>query len=64
MQLGSVLATFERTLQAVLSSFRLLEALEGKDEGYLFDVAEAVEQFSKQQALDRLFSMYKDGPSH
>lgn len=64
MQVGSVLATFERTLQAVMSSFRLLEAVEGKDEGYLFDVAQAVEQFAKQQALDRLFNLYKDGPSH
>lgn len=63
-QVGSVLATFERTLQAVLSSFRLLEAVEGKDEGYLFDVAQSVEQFSKQQALDQLFTMIRDGTSH
>jgi len=58
----SKLAAYDRTFRAIQSSMRLLVTVD--DERALFQMTRAVEQLTKQQALDRLFNLCKqEGPS-
>jgi DNA-binding NtrC family response regulator len=56
-ELASKLAAYERTLQALNDSIRLLLNRAIADDRPLFDIAASVEEFAKQQALDRFFAM-------
>jgi len=56
------LALFERTLQALDSSFRLL--LNIGEERCVADMEALVKERTRQRALDRLLSMCGEGPSH
>ncbi len=53
------LALFERTLQALDSSFRLLLNID--EDSCVADMAALVKELTRQQALDRLLSMSSEG---
>ena len=53
---------FERTLQALQSSLRLL--LNADDDRSLVDIAASVETLTRQRALDRLLTLCPDGMNH
>ncbi len=58
----SKMAAYERTLNSLSASVRLL--LDVEDERSLFDLAASVTQLTKQRALDRLLAMGDEELSH
>jgi len=58
----SKLSAYERTFQALTSSMRLLMNVE--DERSVFDMAALVESLAKKQALQKLFDIRTNDPTH
>ncbi len=61
MDFRKKLEMFDRTLQTVSTSIRLMLSVE--EEGSFFDLAASVERHAKEQALERLFILCQEGPT-